>query len=102
MIDHFHTNPKEFIKKLIVGWNKCIWCSVWMFIYSFVYIYLLTFVQPNMFLLINILQARKKQLKFSKSRIHGWGLFAMENIAADEMVIEYVGEVIRSSVADER
>ena len=26
----------------------------------------------------------------------------MENIAADEMVIEYVGEVIRSSVADER
>ena len=48
------------------------------------------------------MQARKKQLKFSKSRIHGWGLFAMENIAADEMVIEYVGEVIRSSVADER
>ena len=26
----------------------------------------------------------------------------MENIAADEMVIEHVGEVIRSSVADER
>ena len=48
------------------------------------------------------MQAHKKQLKFSKSRIHGWGLFAMENIAADEMVIEYVGEVIRSSVADER
>jgi len=48
------------------------------------------------------IQARKKQLKFSKSRIHGWGLFAMENIAADEMVIEYVGEVIRSCVADER
>ena len=50
----------------------------------------------------NILQTRKKQLKYSRSRIHGWGLFAMENIAADEMVIEYVGEVIRSSVADER
>ena len=26
----------------------------------------------------------------------------MEDIAADEMVIEYVGEVIPSSVADER
>ena len=26
----------------------------------------------------------------------------MENIAADEIVIEYVDEVIRSSVADER
>ena len=48
------------------------------------------------------MQARKKQLKFSKSQIQGWGLFAMENIMADEMVIEYVGEVVRSSVADER
>ena len=26
----------------------------------------------------------------------------MENIAADEMVIEYVGEVVRQAVADER
>ena len=48
------------------------------------------------------LQARKKQLKFSKSTIHNWGLFAMEAIAADEMVIEYVGEVVRQPVADER
>ena len=47
-------------------------------------------------------QARKKQLRFAKSTIHNWGLFAMENIAADEMVIEYVGEVVRQAVADER
>lgn len=33
--------------------------------------------------------------RFSRSRIHEWGLFAMEPIAADEMVIEYVGEIIR-------
>lgn len=33
--------------------------------------------------------------RFSPSRIHEWGLFAMEPIAADEMVIEYVGEIIR-------
>ena len=48
------------------------------------------------------LQARKKLLKFSKSTIHNWGLFAIEAIAADEMVIEYVGEVVRQAVADER
>ena len=47
-------------------------------------------------------QARKKMVRFARSTIHGWGLFALENIPADEMVIEYVGEVIRSLVADER
>lgn len=40
-------------------------------------------------------QFRKKKLKFCKSHIHDWGLFAMEPIAADEMVIEYVGQNIR-------
>lgn len=41
------------------------------------------------------LQFRKKKLRFGRSRIHEWGLFAMEPIAADEMVIEYVGQNIR-------
>lgn len=50
----------------------------------------------------NQLKFRKKQLKFAKSAIHDWGLFAMEPIAADEMVIEYVGQMIRPSVADLR
>ncbi|CAO1412044.1 unnamed protein product [Diamesa tonsa] len=50
----------------------------------------------------NQLKFRKKQLKFAKSAIHDWGLFAMENIAADEMVIEYVGQMVRPSVADLR
>ena len=36
----------------------------------------------------------KGQLKFYKFRIHGCRLFAMENIAAGEMVIEYVGKVV--------
>ncbi|PLW07430.1 hypothetical protein PCASD_22403, partial [Puccinia coronata f. sp. avenae] len=31
-----------------------------------------------------------------------WGLYAMETIPAGEMVIEYVGEVIRQAVADRR
>jgi histone-lysine N-methyltransferase SETD1 len=50
----------------------------------------------------NQLKFRKKHLKFAKSAIHDWGLFAMEPIAADEMVIEYVGQMIRHSVADLR
>lgn len=50
----------------------------------------------------NQLKFRKKQLKFAKSGIHDWGLFAMEPIAADEMVIEYVGQMIRPVVADTR
>ncbi|PSN52923.1 hypothetical protein C0J52_03017 [Blattella germanica] len=52
--------------------------------------------------IVFLLQFRKKQLKFAKSAIHDWGLFAMEPIAADEMVIEYVGQMIRPVVADLR
>ncbi|RNA09701.1 histone-lysine N-methyltransferase SETD1B isoform X2 [Brachionus plicatilis] len=48
------------------------------------------------------LKLRKKSLKFCKSDIHDWGLFAMETIAPEEFVIEYVGETIRQSVADHR
>lgn len=39
---------------------------------------------------------------FARSSIHGWGLFAQEPIAADEMVIEYVGQVVRSLIAERR
>lgn len=48
------------------------------------------------------LQFRKKKLIFSKSRIHDWGLFSQEPIAADEMVIEYVGQQVRAVMADIR
>ncbi|ORY02428.1 SET domain-containing protein [Basidiobolus meristosporus CBS 931.73] len=50
----------------------------------------------------NQLKVRKKQLKFAKSPIHDWGLFAMEKIEANDMVIEYIGEIIRQKVADHR
>ncbi|KAG2198537.1 hypothetical protein INT47_008641 [Mucor saturninus] len=50
----------------------------------------------------NQLKTQKKQLRFSKSPIHDWGLYAEETIAAGELVIEYVGEVIRQQVAEER
>lgn len=50
----------------------------------------------------NQLRIRKKQLKFARSAIEGYGLYAMETIHQGEMVCEYVGELIRSSVADLR
>lgn len=50
----------------------------------------------------NQLKLRKKGLRFGRSNIHEWGLFAMEEIPADSMVIEYVGEIVRQFVADER
>ena len=50
----------------------------------------------------NQLQARKKQLRFARSPIHDWGLYAMEKINRGDLVIEYVGEVIRAQVADKR
>ncbi len=53
-------------------------------------------------MVFSYVQARKKQLTFAKSTIHNWGLFAMESIAADDMIIEYVGQMVRQAVADER
>lgn len=50
----------------------------------------------------NQLQTRKKHLRFARSPIHDWGLYAMEKISRGEMVIEYVGEIIRAQVADKR
>ncbi|EDR10511.1 histone methyltransferase, partial [Laccaria bicolor S238N-H82] len=47
-------------------------------------------------------QTRKKHLRFARSPIHDWGLYAMEKISKGEMVIEYVGEVIRAQVAEKR
>ncbi|XP_016343294.1 histone-lysine N-methyltransferase SETD1B-like [Sinocyclocheilus anshuiensis] len=59
-------------------------------------------VMDSDLLKLNQLKFRKKKLRFGRSRIHEWGLFAMEPIAADEMVIEYVGQSIRQMVADNR
>ncbi|KAL1304848.1 hypothetical protein AAFC00_003773 [Neodothiora populina] len=50
----------------------------------------------------NQLKKRKKLVKFDRSAIHGWGLYAMENIAYNDMIIEYVGEKVRQKVADLR
>lgn len=50
----------------------------------------------------NQLTKRKKQVRFDRSAIHNWGLYADENIGHGEMIIEYVGEVVRQKVADMR
>ncbi|KAL2068592.1 hypothetical protein VTL71DRAFT_14929 [Oculimacula yallundae] len=50
----------------------------------------------------NQLKKRKKMVKFARSAIHNWGLYAMEDIAMNDMIIEYVGEKVRQQVADLR
>ncbi|GAA5875662.1 hypothetical protein JCM3774_002574 [Rhodotorula dairenensis] len=50
----------------------------------------------------NQLKTRKKQLTFARSGIEGYGLFSLEHIPVGDMVIEYVGELIRQTVADRR
>ncbi|TPX54319.1 histone-lysine N-methyltransferase [Powellomyces hirtus] len=46
--------------------------------------------------------ALSKTLKFARSPIHDWGLFAAKRIPTNEFVIEYIGEIIREKVADHR
>lgn len=48
------------------------------------------------------LKARKKRLRFQQSKIHDWGLVALEPIDAEDFVIEYVGQLIRRRVSDIR
>lgn len=45
---------------------------------------------------------RQKNVILGRSSIHSYGLFSGEDIAAGELVIEYVGEVIRHSLANVR
>lgn len=45
---------------------------------------------------------REQLLRFDKSRIHGWGVFAEEAINAGDLIIEYRGELIGNAVADKR
>ena len=45
---------------------------------------------------------REEQLRFGRSLIHGWGVFATEPINAGDMIIEYRGELIGNAVADKR
>ncbi|XP_054801832.1 histone-lysine N-methyltransferase ATXR7 isoform X2 [Prosopis cineraria] len=48
------------------------------------------------------LKARKKRLCFQRSKIHDWGIIALESIEAEDFVIEYIGELIRPRISDIR
>ncbi|KAK8047568.1 SET domain-containing protein [Apiospora saccharicola] len=58
--------------------------------------------QDSDVLRFNQLKKRKKPVKFARSAIHNWGLYTMENINKDDMIIEYVGEEVRQQIAEIR
>lgn len=62
----------------------------------------LTNTDADVAIRFNQLKKRKKLVKFDRSAIHGWGLYAEENIAVNDLIIEYVGEKVRQKVADLR
>lgn len=52
----------------------------------------LDFLQPCDALRL-ALQGRTQDLRFGRSRVHAWGLFAKQDIEPEQFMIEYVGQV---------
>jgi len=48
------------------------------------------------------LKASPTKIRVGRSKIQGFGVFAIDNISRGEMFVEYIGEIIRQSVADLR
>jgi hypothetical protein len=46
--------------------------------------------------------ARAAKVKFGRSGVHAWGVFADETIEKESFIIEYIGELIRPCLADKR
>eukprot|EP00980_Cylindrotheca_fusiformis_P028446 scaffold22599_cov139-Cylindrotheca_fusiformis.AAC.37 len=44
----------------------------------------------------------EQRLVAKRSHIHGWGLFTKVDVPKNSMIVEYMGEIIRQSVADKR
>lgn len=53
-------------------------------------------------LTIDTLASRESQLRFDRSGIHAWGVYADADISAGEMIVEYRGEIIGNSIAEKR
>jgi hypothetical protein len=51
---------------------------------------------------LDTLASREPQLRFDRSGIHAWGVFADEDIATGEMIVEYRGELIGNAMAEKR
>jgi histone-lysine N-methyltransferase EZH2 len=45
---------------------------------------------------------RRHNLLLGESMVHGWGAFARESIRKNELVTEYIGEVVSQDEADRR
>ena len=52
--------------------------------------------------LLDSLTNREAQLRFDRSRIHDWGVYADTDISAEEMIVEYRGELIGNAMAEKR
>lgn len=61
-----------------------------------------TLGQDSDVLRFNQLKKRKKPVKFARSAIHNWGLYTMQDIMKDDMIIEYVGEQVRQQISEIR
>ncbi|CAM0910739.1 unnamed protein product [Alopecurus aequalis] len=48
------------------------------------------------------MKARIKELRLERSTIHGWGVLAVKEIDHDELIVEYIGQVIRKPLSDMR
>ncbi|KAH7286566.1 hypothetical protein KP509_32G012900 [Ceratopteris richardii] len=49
-----------------------------------------------------LLKANKIRLRIGRSKIHNWGIFCAEPVESGKFIIEYVGEVLRSRIAEIR
>ena len=56
----------------------------------------------NAKLLDQLATTRQKKLRFDRSLIHAWGMFADQDIAANDFVIEYKGELVSAKECERR
>lgn len=51
---------------------------------------------------LDTLSNRESQLRFDRSGIHAWGVFADKDISSGDMIVEYRGEIIENAMAEKR
>eukprot|EP00977_Amphora_coffeiformis_P024717 scaffold16707_cov182-Amphora_coffeaeformis.AAC.11 len=51
---------------------------------------------------LDTLASRESQLRFGRSAIHAWGVFADKDISSGDMIVEYRGEIIENTMAEKR
>jgi histone-lysine N-methyltransferase SETD1 len=54
------------------------------------------------FLEFDALTGRESHLRFGRSGIHAWGVFADQEIREGEVIVEYRGEIIGNAIAEKR